>query len=111
MKIIYIANTRLPTEKAHGLATMKICEAFARTGVTVELIVPKLWRHSSDPFLFYGVKSNFKINKIFCFDFLPFLPRWLEWLTFFLQMISFSLYHPLFFVQKKGPGRNGFFLS
>ena len=101
MKIIYIANTRLPTEKAHGLATMKICEAFARTGASVELVVPKLWRRSGDPFLFYGVKPNFKINKIFCFDFLPFLPRWLEWLTFFLQMISFSLFTILYFLFKK----------
>ena len=111
MKIIYIANTRLPTEKAHGLATMKICEAFARAGVTVELIVPKLWRHSSDPFLFYGVKSNFKINKIFCFDFLPFLPRWLEWLTFFLQMISFSIFTILYFSFKKRDRGEAVFFS
>lgn len=29
MKIIYIANARIPTEKAHGIQIMKMCEAFA----------------------------------------------------------------------------------
>src|SRR3989344_8012 len=97
MKIIYIANTRLPTEKAHGLATMKICEAFARTGTVVELIVPQLWRRSSDPFSFYGVKPTFKIHRVFCFDLMPILPfRFLEPITFFLQMISFSFFSSFF---------------
>ena len=42
MKILYIANIRLPTEKAHGIQIMKMCEAFADIGHKVELIVP--WR-------------------------------------------------------------------
>ena len=29
MKIIYITNTRIPTEKAHGILVMQACEAFA----------------------------------------------------------------------------------
>ena len=29
MKLIYIANARIPTEMAHGLQIMKMCEAFA----------------------------------------------------------------------------------
>ena len=29
MKIVYIANARIPTEKAHGIQIMKMCEAFA----------------------------------------------------------------------------------
>jgi len=33
MKLIYIANIRLPTEKAHGLQIMKMCEAFANYGL------------------------------------------------------------------------------
>jgi len=27
MKLIYIANARIPTEKAHGIQIMKMCEA------------------------------------------------------------------------------------
>ncbi len=37
MKILYIANIRLPTEKAHGIQIMKMCEAFAHAGAEVEL--------------------------------------------------------------------------
>jgi len=32
-KIIYIANARIPTEKAHGIQIMKMCEAFANYGL------------------------------------------------------------------------------
>ena len=27
-KLIYIANARIPTEKAHGIQIMKMCESF-----------------------------------------------------------------------------------
>ena len=40
-KIVYVTNARLPTEKAHGLATVKIAEAFADLGYEVDLIAPK----------------------------------------------------------------------
>ncbi|MHB8710415.1 MAG: glycosyltransferase family 4 protein [Minisyncoccota bacterium] len=59
MKIIYIANVRLPTEKAHGLQIMKTCEAFARASVEIELVVPT--RHNeftANPFTYYGVPQN-----------------------------------------------------
>ena len=39
-KVIYIANARLPTEKAHGYQIMKVYEAFAKNGRDVELLVP-----------------------------------------------------------------------
>ena len=35
MKIIYIANIRLPTEKAHGIQIMKTCEALAKQSILV----------------------------------------------------------------------------
>lgn len=63
MKIYYIANIRLPTEKAHGIQIMKMCEAFADLGREVELIVPDRKSHiGTDPFKFYSVKENFKIK-------------------------------------------------
>jgi GxxExxY protein len=33
MKIYYLANVRLPTEKAHGIQITKMCEAFANYGL------------------------------------------------------------------------------
>lgn len=63
MKLLYIANIRLPTEKAHGIQIMKTCEAFAKAGVEIELVVPT--RHNkltANPFTYYGVPENlFKI--------------------------------------------------
>lgn len=35
MRLIYISNARLPTEKAHGIQIMKMCEAFARARMKV----------------------------------------------------------------------------
>ena len=37
MKLLYIGNIRLPTEKAHGLQIMQNCEAFADAGADVSL--------------------------------------------------------------------------
>lgn len=69
MKILYLANIRIPTEKAHGIQIMKTCEAFSNLGHEVVLLVP--WRFNKikeDPFTYYGVKENFKIKKIFSVD-------------------------------------------
>ncbi|MFA6254125.1 MAG: glycosyltransferase family 4 protein [Candidatus Paceibacterota bacterium] len=69
-KLIYLANIRLPTEKAHGLQIMKMCEAFAKGGFTVELWIP--WRFNrlkEDPFAFYGLAdASFVIRRNFCLD-------------------------------------------
>lgn len=70
MKLLYIANIRLPTEKAHGIQIMKTCEAFAKAGVEIELVVPT--RHNeltTNPFAYYGVSNNlFKIVTLYVPD-------------------------------------------
>lgn len=73
MKIFYIANSRIPTEKAHGIQIMKMCEAFARAGHTVKLIVPKRISHINDEaFDFYGMAKSFEIAYLPTMD----LIRW-----------------------------------
>src|SRR5580704_10891635 len=65
MKILYIANMRLPTEKAHGAQIMKMCEAFARQGCEVELMVPVRTNEiKEDPFVYYGVEKKFTVTYI-----------------------------------------------
>jgi len=72
MKLIYIANARIPTEKAHGAQIFQMCESFANSKLDVELIIPWRFNHiKQDPFEYYGVKKNFKITKIFSFDLIP----------------------------------------
>lgn len=89
-KLLYIANLRLPTDKAHGVQIMKSCEAFAEF-VAVELLVPRLTPSvQKDPFLYYGVKRNFSIRKFPVFDILA-LTRWIWGWLGYIQSFSFSL--------------------
>ncbi len=95
MKIFYIANARIPTEKAHGIQIIKMCEVFAGVeGITVELIIPRRFNYvKKNPFEYYGVEKNFKIKKLFCFDliaidkFIGHLGLWIESLTFFIPAL------------------------
>jgi glycosyltransferase involved in cell wall biosynthesis len=82
---IYIANIRLPTEKAHGVQIMKMCEAFSRKGAEVTLVVPKRLNFiQTDPFKYYGVEKVFKIKKIATLDLIRFgrIGFWIESLVF-----------------------------
>jgi glycosyltransferase involved in cell wall biosynthesis len=94
MKILYIANIRIPTEMAHGLQIMKMCEAFVEQGAELELVVP--WRFGisevaqKDPFAYYRVDKIFKIRKIFCLDLTP-LNKYLGPVSFLIQAISFAI--------------------
>lgn len=75
MRLLYIANVRLPTEKAYGIQIMKMCEAFSCEGADLTLIVPTRTNPeyiSTDPFAYYGVKRNFILKQINVFD-----PWWL----------------------------------
>jgi glycosyltransferase involved in cell wall biosynthesis len=98
-KIVYITNTRLPTEKAHGLATIKLCEAFAKLGYEVDITCPFLWRMPQcDIFNYYDVKKNFNIRKIFTIDLLS-LGIWKP-LAFFVQIFSFSICATFYLLYK-----------
>lgn len=99
MKLVYIANARIPTEKAHGLQIMKMCESFAKKGLEVELIVPSRWNKiKEDPFRYYNVQTKFRITKIPIIDLIP--------LGFgkyglFVQSIWFLLLTKLYLLFKK----------
>lgn len=96
-EIVYVANTRLPTEKAHGLATVKICEAFMLVGTKVTLVIPQLWRRAGDIFSEYGIKKHFDIRKVLTVDLLPItLLSGLNRITFLLQMVSFSIFSAIY---------------
>lgn len=67
MKLVYIAPIRLPTERAHGYAIMKMCSEFAKAGNEVELIVPEKFSggiSERDPFAFYDIPARFKLRRI-----------------------------------------------
>ncbi|MES2213791.1 MAG: glycosyltransferase family 4 protein [Patescibacteria group bacterium] len=89
MKITYIADVRLPTEKAHGVQIMKSCEAFVLSGATVELIIPDRENPiKKDPFDYYGVERIFSIRKIKSPSLMRF-EKYLGALAFRLQVAGF----------------------
>jgi len=86
MKLVYVANVRIPTGKAHGVQIMKMCEAFADSGTEVELWVPTRYNIiKADPFDHFHTKRNFKIVKIPSLDLVRF-----GWLGFWVQKITFT---------------------
>lgn len=95
MKLIYIANIRLPTEKAHGIQIMKMCEAFARQGHRVELVVPRrLNELKDDPFSYYGVGRIFGIRRLPVLDLVRFgsFGFWVETLSFSVAGLFYALF-------------------
>ncbi len=92
MKIIYITNSRIPTEKAHGFQIMKMCEAFSNAGTEVELWMPRrLNAIKEDPFSYYNIRRLFIIRKISVLDFIPF-SKYLGRLANFIESISFIFF-------------------
>src|SRR3989344_9013310 len=95
MKIFYIANARMPTEKAHGLTIAKSCEALATAGAEVVLMVPRRktpFEH--DLFTTYGVEKKFTVRFVPVLDLLRFSPsRFAFWVAYssFYASVFFAL--------------------
>lgn len=81
MKILYLANVRMPTEKAHGLQIMHMCAAFVRAGVEVELVAND--RGQGDPFAYYEIQERFPVTRIS----VPDLTAWGKWGTLVSHML------------------------
>ncbi len=96
MKLLYLANNRIPSEKANSLQIMQMCQAFRLQGADVELVVPqrkqpKVMRSVPDPFAYYGLKARFPIVRLPCADALEVAPAVLQHPAFVLQSSSFAL--------------------
>ena len=105
IKIFYIVNARIPTEKAHGYQIGKMCEFFAEQ-TEVELIYPNRENIiKDDVFSFYNLKNNFKIRKIQSFDFFRY-DRYFGRFSFWLQNIFFLLHLMLL----KIPGKKNYLI-
>jgi len=103
MKIIYLANARIPTEKAHGLQIMKMCQAFIREGVSLELVTAKRINpqfEGIDVFEYYQIKKKFPIKRLFLIDMVA-LKRSLKGLSVFIQNASFAISAFFFLLFKK----------
>lgn len=92
MKLAYIVNARIPTEKAHGYQVCKMCEEFSKNGVDSCLYFPTRKNFiEEDLFEYYSVEENFLVNKIKMFDFI-------YWERFFFR--RGQVFQSLFFLLK-----------
>jgi len=92
VKIIYITNNRIPTEKAHGFQVIKMCEAFSNAGIEVELLAPRRFNSiKENPFSYYNIRETFKIRKTFVIDLIP-LSKYLGAFANFVESITFALF-------------------
>ncbi len=93
-RLVYCANNRLPTEKAHGLQIVQMGEALAGAGYAVTLVAPRrfntpemravrsLWEH-------YGVARTFAFTRLPCVDLFPLFPRY--HVAFLVQTVTYLL--------------------
>ena len=73
MKLIYITNTRLPSEKANSYQSMQMCSSFSKIFDEVELWTGKAnntreLSEIKDVFRYYNIGKSFLIRKFFQFD-------------------------------------------
>lgn len=88
--LIYIANARIPTEKAHGIAIMKLCEAFAQQGASVALLAANRQNTiQDDPFSYYDIAQKFPIERLPVLDAIRF--RLLGPVGFWIETVSFTI--------------------
>lgn len=71
MRLLYIANLKMPTHKAYGIQIAKNCEAFARYGAEVELVVPFRPIRNIDISKYRDLFDFYGIEQIFGFKVIP----------------------------------------
>ena len=104
MRLVVVANARIPSEKAHPLQIMQMAGAFAETVSDVRLVYARrdntdAMRVVRDPFDYFGVARRFALVGLPCFDLVkrvtvdwPALSRTpFPLLAHYLQLWSFSV--------------------
>lgn len=92
MKIIYITNSRIPTEKAHGFQIMKMLEAFSKAGVDIELWIPRRFNQiKENPFSYYNIRETFGVKRIPVIDLMP-LEIFLGPIVGLIESMSFAIF-------------------
>lgn len=64
MKYYYVANARMPNEKAHGIQIAKMCEAFIEEGVLLELVVPSRAARNQPLKEYYGLRVDIPVTYL-----------------------------------------------
>lgn len=91
MRLLYVVNARIPTEKAHGLQIVKTIEALENAGVAVTLLIPRRKNHIKRNIAdFYNIKNGVK-RVVWVFDIVRPIQYLSERVYFPLQRLWFGL--------------------
>src|SRR3989344_5073824 len=97
-RLIYVANARFPTQKAHGVQiAQNICE-FVRQNVQVTLVVPdrKNDLPIETPFAYYGLSECSQVVRVWVLDWIDFFKP----VGFFVEQITFA-FSTFFYLLKE----------
>ncbi|MDZ4296509.1 MAG: glycosyltransferase family 4 protein [Patescibacteria group bacterium] len=107
MKLYYIANARMPSERAHGIQLAKMCEAFVESGVDLELVVPDKADAAALPLAdFYGLRVPISVKRLPVIRFRP-----ATRLGFNLAACSFALSYFVYLLFQRLRGNGGIVYS
>ncbi|MEK7636341.1 MAG: glycosyltransferase [Patescibacteria group bacterium] len=95
-KIYYLANARMPTERAHGIQLAKMCEAMIDAGADIELVLPRRATDKKSIREFYSLRRDIPVRKIWTLD----IYGWGA-IGYYIGSVSFMLSYALFFLIKK----------
>lgn len=97
-KIYYVANARMPTERAHGIQLAKMCESLIESGIDLELVVPRRSRARTIK-EFYGLRVPISVVH------LPVIPVY-PWgrLGFLFGSCSFMISYFFYILWKRIKG-------
>lgn len=92
MKIEYISEARMPTEKAHGLQIALMCETFTKLGHEVTLVVPKRLTtgDSEKVFSAYDISARFPIRYLFVPDIVTHFGKYGSWVSYLFALMYFK---------------------
>jgi len=108
LNIVYLTHARLPTQKAHGLATVKLCEAFSTQGAKV-LLLHAGGLKDKNTFEFYNIKNNFKEKILPSID-LVYLGIFKK-LFFLIHVFTFSVVSALYIIFNHKKYKDSVFFS
>jgi glycosyltransferase involved in cell wall biosynthesis len=97
--LYYIANARMPNEKAHGIQIAKMCEAFLELGMPLVLVLPRRGIPQQSIKEFYGLRTEVPVITLSAFDVHNKGPFW-----YYVSSISFMFSYFFYFffrVDKK----------
>lgn len=63
MKLIYVANSTIPSTSANSVHAMKMCEGFKKNEIDVELVLPNN-NSLNNEFEYYGITNIFTIQRL-----------------------------------------------